>query len=127
MATNGFTENRVADDSAMKNTVALDARPARMRLTARGRRLVGGLVLVAALLGFGALASQPAFAAVVGATSTSELETVTVSAGETLWEIAEETAESRDVRDVLADIQGLNQLDGSHVEPGQVLFLPADR
>ncbi|GGA74311.1 hypothetical protein GCM10011490_26240 [Pseudoclavibacter endophyticus] len=98
-----------------------------LRLTARGRRLFGGLAILAVALGFGALAAPPAIAAVSNVSAAAELEQVTVGAGETLWEIAEGAATTRDVRDVLADIKRINGLEGAHVEPGQVLMLPPDR
>lgn len=99
----------------------------RLRLTARGRRLVAALVLFAALLAFGAVAAQPALASAIGQSHSADLEAVTVGPGETLWGIATAITDDRDVRDVVADIQALNDLDGGHIEPGQMLVLPADR
>lgn len=98
-----------------------------LRLTARGRRVVAVLALLVGMLGSGALLAQPAIAAASSASATVEYETVTVGAGETLWDVATSVTEDRDVRDVVADVQQLNGLDGSHVEPGQVLSVPNER
>lgn len=48
-----------------------------------------------------------------------------VVAGESLWEIASGMNTDRDVRALVGDIQSLNQLRGSTIQPGQVLLLPA--
>ena len=99
----------------------------RLRLTARGRRLVAMLVLLPALLGLGALAAQPALAAAAGPAATQVVETVTVQPGQSLWQIAESIADERDVRDLITEITVLNGLEGASVEPGMQLVLPADR
>lgn len=105
-------------------------RAPRLRLTARGRRAVAALVLLPIGLAVGGLAVQPAFAAMSGSSAsaaTAGLDTVTVSAGDTLWQIAAEIAVDRDVRDLVADLRAINGLDSAQVEPGQVLLLPNDR
>lgn len=99
------------------------SRPA-LRLTARGRRVLAALVFAPTALGVVAIATsaQPADAA--STASSVVAETVTVRAGDTLWEIAEEHAEGRDVREVLHDLVVLNDLQGQSVEPGMQLVLP---
>lgn len=99
----------------------LDGARTRVRLTARGRRLVAALGLA---LGVGV-------AAVVGqAGSTAEglhmegQSSVVVRPGDTLWSIASSVAGSDDVRDVVDRIERINGLRGSALASGQVLRLP---
>jgi Tfp pilus assembly protein FimV len=48
-----------------------------------------------------------------------------VRPGDTLWEIADEHGpDDRDVRDVIEAIRRLNRIDGSIIQPGQVLEIP---
>lgn len=56
-----------------------------------------------------------------------EPETVvyTVRSGDTLWNIAIEVVVDGDVRDVVAQIQRLNHLDSSVIQPGQQLVIPS--
>lgn len=48
----------------------------------------------------------------------------TVLVGDTLWEIAEQHAGNRDVREVIYQIEKLNGLSAAPIQPGQVLFVP---
>ena len=49
-----------------------------------------------------------------------------VKEGDTLWDLATERTEpGGDVRSVVRRIQQLNDLDGGHITPGQVIVLPA--
>jgi nucleoid-associated protein YgaU len=50
--------------------------------------------------------------------------TVVVQSGDTLWSIASSVAGDGDVRAVVDQIQQVNGLTGSALEPGQVLHLP---
>lgn len=50
----------------------------------------------------------------------------TVLVGDTLWEIAEEHAGGRDVREVIYQIEKLNGLTSAPIQPGQVLFIPTE-
>lgn len=110
--------------TAIRATATASATPARLRLTARGRRVLATLVLAPAALGIGAVlvTAQPADAASEPASVSFEM--VTVRSGESLWQIAEEHAGDRDVRDVIHDIVELNGLDGQQVEPGMHLAMP---
>jgi len=102
------------------------ARPTRLRLTVRGRRVLAALAalpaviaLSAAVIGGGAaLASRDA-----GAPAGS-FQTVTVAAGDSLWSIAEEIAPDRDPRDVVDELVRLNALDSVAVRAGQSLAIP---
>jgi hypothetical protein len=104
---------------------ALSVRPARLRLTARGRVVLttlaaAPLVAIALFAGLGsgdAVASQDAPAAA--------LEYVSIAPGQSLWQLAEQVAPQADPREVVADIVSLNQLGSADVQPGQQLAIPA--
>ncbi len=106
----------------------LPARPAtKLRLTARGRRVVLALasaplavgIAVAAVSGGSALASNDSVV-------TASFETVTVMPGDTLWSIAETVAPGADPRDVIGDITRLNLLSAGELQIGQELAIPAE-
>jgi len=101
---------------------ASSARP-HLRLTKRGRVVFTSLaavplvvgVLLAALNGGGATATS----------SSGELELVTLQAGQSLWQLAEEIAPDSDPRDVISDILAVNELESGSVQAGQRIALPA--
>ena len=83
--------------------------------------LTSVFALCAAILGGGAaLASRDAGA------PEGTFPTITVSAGESLWTIAEEVAPHRDPRDVVDELVRLNALDTVAVQVGQQLAIPAE-
>lgn len=93
-----------------------------LRLTRRGRvvAVVLSLLLVAAagVLGSRAAADGPASARVV--------ERHVVTAGETLWSIADSvTRPGQDVRDVVVQIEKLNGMSDSSLAAGEELVVPA--
>jgi nucleoid-associated protein YgaU len=98
-------------------------RPARARLTRRGRRLVAALVVgggVALGVWVGPLVTS-------GAGDDLRLagvSSVAVRPGDTLWSVAASVAGEEDVRAVVDRIQELNGLPGTVLVPGQVLLLP---
>ena len=97
-----------------------------LRLTRRGRVALVALVsvpLVAAALWFG-VNSGSAAAGNASATSMAELEHVTVTPGESLWQIAETIAPHDDPRDVVDALVDMNGLRSSVVTPGQTLVIP---
>lgn len=100
-------------------------RPAQVRLTARGRVVLGVLVLVMATvlaIGVGAWAGSQQRAA----ESPGAVEVVGVGTGQTLWGIAGDLAGPReDVRDVVHRIQELNEMSGGGLAAGQRLLVPA--
>lgn len=107
-----------------ENGVRQSARPgtARLRLTRRGRVVlaVAGLLMAG---GVGSIMTQAAADPAVDAGATT---TVVVAPGESLWTLAEEIAAPEDdVRDVVAAIADLNDLDGLALLAGQELLLPA--
>jgi hypothetical protein len=110
--------------SAVRQQTAFH-QPAHLHITRRGRAVVTVAVILAAIatvIGF-VLSGGGAVA-----TSTSgdvHFDHVTVAAGETLWQVAVDVAPSADPRDVITDIQQLNNLDSTQVLPGQSLAIPA--
>lgn len=118
----------VAGGARVAGPLHATTRGRRLRLTVRGRRVLAALVLLPIGLVVGGVAAQPAFAAMSAPwAAPAALDTVTVGAGDTLWQIASDIAVDRDVRDIVADLRQLNALDSAQVEPGQVLLLPGDR
>ena len=99
----------------------------RLRLTVRGRRVLAALAtapvvagLAAAIIGGGtALASREDGA------GAEAFDLVTVSAGDTLWTIAQEVAPGHDPRDVVYELKTLNNLAGGLLTPGQQISVPA--
>ncbi len=97
----------------------------RLRITRRGRTAVTLLVAVplaiaAAALGLGAVGA----AAETSTGSASSFQYVTVDPGESLWQLAESVAPNADPRDVIADIQNLNNLSSGELQPGQRIAIP---
>lgn len=95
-----------------------------LRLTTRGRVVIGMLVavpLLAASLVFG-LGTTGASAG--DQTTADTYSYVNVAPGETLWQLAQQLAPNADPRDVIADIVSLNQLDSTGVQAGQKLAIP---
>lgn len=93
-----------------------------LRLTARGRRVLASLAIVGAAVVGGALGAV----ANAAAEPATDVRTVTVSSGDTLWGIASQiAAPGEDVRDVMAQIAALNDLEGTDLAAGQQLTVPA--
>ncbi|MDO9398727.1 MAG: LysM peptidoglycan-binding domain-containing protein [Herbiconiux sp.] len=98
----------------------------RLRITARGRRVLAALVALPIVCALGAAALLAGGTAVAsGRGSATSFDYLTVQAGQSLWSIAEELAPSADPRDVIAEIRSLNQLSTSSVQPGQRIAVPA--
>ncbi len=102
--------------------------PTRLRLTARGRRVVVGLVSLplAAAVFLGALAGGEALASRSASAPTGEFTTVLVEPGDSLWSIALEVAPAADPRDVVDEIVRLNALGSSSVTAGQRIAIPTE-
>lgn len=96
----------------------------RLRITRRGRRVLGaavalgaaGVVAAGLLLGPGAVASDQA--------ADVSFAQVTVERGESLWQVANEIAPTKDPRDVVSDLVRLNNLPSAEVAAGQTLAVP---
>ena len=109
------------------STTPAHAPATRLRITARGRRVLAGLVAAPIVAVLAALALFAGGNAVASAGSSAvEFDYLTVQAGQSLWSIAEELAPTADPRDVIAEIRSLNQLSTSSVQPGQRIAVPAD-
>lgn len=100
-------------------TVRVQATP---QFNPAGRRFIRSAAVVAVLSAslFGFVAQANA-----GAESGSQVQFkyVTVSAGQTLWEIAQQYATS-DARDYMANLISLNALTTAELTPGQRIALP---
>lgn len=122
------TQHRTTQEDKM--TTALMPMPShtRLRLTARGRRVVVSMVSLplAAAVFVGVLASGEALASRSVSASADEFTTVLVEPGDTLWSIALEVAPASDPRDVVDEIVRLNALGSSSVIAGQSIAIPAD-
>ena len=105
---------------------AAATRPAQMRLTRRGRILVGTLVALPIIVGAYFIGLGSSSAGADSVQSTVSFETVTVMPGDTLWSIAQSVAPNADAQAVIAAIEELNQLETLTVQPGQKLAIPAD-
>ncbi len=119
--------SRLSEETAVRPDLraiagALDAAPdaatpAPLRLTRRGVGALAGLtaLLAGALLWIAHL-SAPAVSAVDG-----RPDSITVRSGDTLWSIAATVAPERDPRQVVADLERINQLRSPVLVPGQLL------
>jgi hypothetical protein len=98
----------------------------RLRLTRRGRLVIGALlaVPVAIALTVSALMSAPAQAG--SSAPAAEFDYITVAAGESLWDLAGWVAPEADPRDVVSKLISLNQLATTEVQPGQRLAIPLE-
>ena len=56
--------------------------------------------------------------------SAAKFEYVTVSAGQTLWDLAEQISPNTDPQDWMQDVVNLNGLTSTDLKPGQRLALP---
>lgn len=94
----------------------------RLRLTTRGR-----VVVTAIAVGLALAAGSVAQQAAAGTPGTAvEVTAHTVTAGETLWQIASTTRETgQDVREVVDQLMDLNGLTSSGLYVGQQLLIPA--
>lgn len=97
----------------------------RLRITARGRRLL--VVLAAApvlgAIAFSVLAGGSAVASGESADPVA-FETVTVLPGDTLWSIAADAAPGVDPREVIDDIKSLNNLSSGMIQVGASIAIP---
>ncbi len=100
----------------------------RLRLTRRGRIVFTTLAAIPLLIvvALGVLNGGQASAgdASAGEPRTT-FETVTIQPGETLWQLAEETAPNADPRDFVQDVVSLNALDSSALQAGEQIAIPA--
>jgi nucleoid-associated protein YgaU len=110
-----------SDDVSARQAVAAGAAAHPLRLTRRARLLLT-LVTVLSLLtvvGLAALNADPGPSGLQDAPGS-----VVVQTGDTLWQIAAEVAPAEDPSAVMALLRAANDLDGSALQPGQVLVVP---
>ena len=93
-----------------------------LRITTRGRVVLGSMVAIPILAVSLFVASSAASAE--SAVSGNSYEYVTVLSGDTLWSIADMVAPDRDPRDVVQEIMKLNGISSAQLMPGQELALP---
>jgi hypothetical protein len=106
---------------------ATAARAVRLRITARGRKVLAVVIALPVIATLGLLAMFGGGSAIAtGSATTADFDYLTVQAGQSLWGIAEKIAPEADPRDVIAEIMSLNQLHESSVQPGQRIAIPAD-
>jgi LysM repeat protein len=97
-----------------------------MRLTRRGRIVVGTLVALPIVVGAYFIGMGSSSAGADSVQSVTSFETVTVMPGDTLWSIAQNIAPTADAQVVISAIEELNQLDTLTVQPGQQLAIPVE-
>jgi hypothetical protein len=97
----------------------------RLRLTRRGRIVLTTLAAIPLLLIVAFAVLNGGQASAGNATANVHFDTVTIEPGETLWQLAEETAPNADPRDFVQDVISLNALDGSGLQAGQQISIPA--
>ena len=93
-----------------------------VRLTVRGRVL---LLAILVLVLFAALSSFRIVTQAGTGSTGPATRTITVHAGETLWQIAEQVAPRDDPRDTVDRIRDLTALTTAVVQAGQRLIVPA--
>jgi hypothetical protein len=126
MNTAAATPTVSAIDAAVPVAEAAVAPRTRLRITRRGRIVLTALVAAPLALGAGLVALNGGAAVASKDASGTAFEYVTVSSGQSLWDLAEEIAPSADPRDVIASVVDLNRLPTSDVAAGQQLAVPAE-
>jgi LysM repeat protein len=97
-----------------------------MRLTRRGRIIVGTLIALPVVVGAYFMGVGAPSAGADSVATSNSFEYVTVMPGDTLWAIAGNLADGGDTQAVISAIVELNQLDSMTVQPGQKLAIPAE-
>ena len=101
-----------------------------VRLTRRGRAVVGAVV-VSCMVAASALLwltlggrAQASSSAVIGPQAGSGMVRIVVRPGQTLWGIATRADPAADPRVIIPQIVGDNRLDGTTIYAGEVLWVP---
>jgi Tfp pilus assembly protein FimV len=97
-----------------------------MRLTRRGRIIVGTLIALPIVIGAYFVGLGATSAGADSAVATASFEYVTVMPGDTLWSIAGNLTDGGDTQAAISSIVELNQLESMTVQPGQKLAIPAE-
>lgn len=116
--------------AALQGDAALTVAPrtaaqGKLRLTRRGRVVLGALatVVIAASLGLFASLMAPQ-ASASNTASAQEFPYVLVQSGDSLWSIASDLDPNADPRDVVAEIARLNQLPSPGLQVGDAIAVP---
>lgn len=97
----------------------------RLRLTRRGRVVLTTLAALPFIVGALLFGLNGGGAVATSTTPDATFEWVTVDGGQSLWDIAASVAPEEDPREFAAQVESLNQLASSVVQPGQRLAIPA--
>ena len=111
-----FAPEYDGDDARLE---VLASRRSHLRLTRRGRLVVLGASVVA-LIGIGFAAAS----ASIASDHPEQTTVVTVTPGQTLWDISATAAAGGDVRTMMSHIEALNHLDSAALQTGQHLRVP---
>jgi len=123
MSTTTTTTTTAADIpvAARRPSRPASTRPEGVRLTRRGRAVV--LLLALVVLGVvGVLWSATSSAS--DESTGYPTRTVVVSAGDTLWDIADDAAGDDSTYAMVAELQSLNALEGGGLQAGQQILVP---
>ncbi|ROQ04132.1 MULTISPECIES: LysM peptidoglycan-binding domain-containing protein [unclassified Curtobacterium] len=99
----------------------------RLRLTRRGRIVfttLAALPLLIVVAFFVLNGGQASAGDAAAGGARTQFDTVTIQPGETLWQLAEDTAPNADPRDFVQDVISLNALDGSGLQAGEQIAIP---
>lgn len=117
---------------AERHSVSSHVGQTSLHLTQRGRFiflgipvLLAAVAVLAAVLFFATAALNNAQAAGEPAEGVAAVQ-VTVSAGDTLWSVASDATTGGNVRQTMAQIAELNDLDTAELQPGDVLHVPSN-
>lgn len=103
--------------------IARPAAPSRLRMTKRGRAVL--LSAIAAPLVAIALFAGINAGGATATNSSTPLKSITMPAGESLWQVAKQIAPNADPRDFIDDVVSVNRLTSTDVQAGQRLEIPA--
>ncbi|MFK4483665.1 LysM peptidoglycan-binding domain-containing protein [Curtobacterium sp. AB7] len=106
---------------------AAPATRVRLRLTRRGRIVfttLAALPLLIVVAFFVLNGGQASAGDAAAGGARTQFDTVTIQPGETLWQLAEDTAPNADPRDFVQDVISLNALDGSGLQAGEQIAIP---
>jgi len=102
-------------------TTRMDEPSLLSQLTPRGRRVVATFALMPIVLVLSLVGSHKAAAS----DSAPETQTVTITQGESLWDVAIKVAPDADPRATIWTIKQLNNMANSDLSYGQSLIVPA--
>jgi LysM repeat protein len=111
-------------EKSQKVAASQQNEPGPLRLTRRGRVVLTGLIaLLITGLGVGTGTAQAANSA-SSRGERGDAVRVTVSQGESLWSVAENTDPGVDPRGIILEIVARNHLAGTTIYPGEQLWVP---